>query len=216
MNFMKSYFLDTKGYVAEQSSSIRSRFDVINALFSLVGYANIKELSCMSCEVSIADVYIHIDKMSRFFWKYDKSIHSAHFPFVLKESEGMLEVRYDNRVIDSKIVAVMKSLFCKGEKVVYDLECMFDYFYENMNSYSISNYDMDFYWQLFVYLITFETGYVRYDYDEERMDIQKHPLYHLDIFFSNKNTFKIGGGKNLNLEEFRKILDIQEICSQIH
>ena len=93
---------------------------------------------------------------------------------------------------------------------------MLEYFYENMCSYCISNDDMDFYWQLFVYLITFETGYVRYDSDEERMDIQKHPLYHLDIFFSNYNTFKIGVGKNLNLEEFRKILDIQEICSQIH
>lgn len=40
--------------------------------------------------------------------------------------------------------------------------------------------------------MTFEEGYIRYDYDEEHENGDLHPLNHLDIFYSSKPTFKIG------------------------
>lgn len=49
-------------------------------------------------------------------------------------------------------------------------------------------------WIIIKYLLSFEPGYLRYDYDDEenRVDIVKHPLNHLDINFTDNCKYKIG------------------------
>lgn len=66
-------------------------------------------------------------------------------------------------------------------------------------------------WSIVKFLMTFEASYIRYDYDEKNYVEYVHPLHHLDIFYSDSSTFKLGintqiGEERLGLEDFEDIL----------
>lgn len=54
-----------------------------------------------------------------------------------------------------------------------------------------------------------EDGYLRYDYDQDRVDGDVHPLHHLDVFYSDNNSFKIGLRHFCSNEYFKKLLNIE-------
>ena len=92
---------------------------------------------------------------------------------------------------------------------------MFDCFFEIMEDFSVKkNDDIQFYWNLLIYLITIESGYLRYDHDESfcKNNLNYHPTDHIDFFYSSSNTFKIGLKKQLTCSELREIVDINDIC----
>ena len=65
-----------------------------------------------------------------------------------------------------------------------------------------------------MFLLSFEPGYLRYDYDdnEGRVDEKTHPINHIDIFFSGNNTFKVGLRKRIVFDDLKKIVDINDVC----
>ena len=65
-------------------------------------------------------------------------------------------------------------------------------------------------------LLTFDVGYIRYDYDEEHYNGRIHPLHHLDINYTNQSTYKIGLNQSLDILEFKSIIDNQKECWFLH
>ena len=65
-------------------------------------------------------------------------------------------------------------------------------------------------------LITYEYGYIRYDYDFEHANGNFHPLNHLDINYLNTNQYKLGLDNKLNVEQFIDILDLNTDCYFLH
>ncbi len=61
-----------------------------------------------------------------------------------------------------------------------------------------------------------EDGYVRFDRDEDRVNGHYHPLDHLDVFYSNKATFKLGLRAHLDESQFLDILDIGTECHYLN
>ncbi|AAN53858.1 hypothetical protein HRJ35_06280 [Shewanella oneidensis MR-1] len=63
------------------------------------------------------------------------------------------------------------------------------------------------YYDAFVYLISGEHGYFRFDDDPVNSNNHIHPRYHLDIFCTNSSTLKIGTQKIADLSTFMALAD---------
>lgn len=59
-------------------------------------------------------------------------------------------------------------------------------------------------------LLTMEDGYIRYDHDDSMEHKNNHPIYHLDICYSNAATYKIGLEQSFLTDSFIQFLDNYE------
>ncbi|MCM1363191.1 MAG: hypothetical protein NC235_15065, partial [Clostridiales bacterium] len=69
---------------------------------------------------------------------------------------------------------------------------------------------------LITVLLSYEVGYIRYDYDDVHENGKLHPLNHFDVNYSTNTTYKIGANKKLDIELFLKLLDITSECLYLH
>lgn len=147
---------------------------------------------------------------------------SFNFPFKLSEEYGRfkLETLNGGVAIEATHIAILRSIcanYAFDEKLCkHGLLLDFSQLVET--TFLDLGIDMQYYErdinQVLMELFTFEPSYIRYDYDEENEDGRIHPLNHLDIFYSQNTTFKLGC-KQLELNEFMDILDIETECKYI-
>ena len=78
--------------------------------------------------------------------------------------------------------------------------------------------ELNLYPQTLLYLLSFESGYLRYDHDEDenREDPILHPVDHIDLFYSSNSTFKIGLQDRIDVDDLKSILSINEKCYSIN
>ena len=144
-------------------------------------------------------IIIYVGKMSRIIFSIEKKIFSFAFPFEIYQDEEKNIIFQKNEInMDYIILSKIKSVFYALD----DFENLFDI---------ISNFDCDYY-KMIIDLITFEDGYVRYDYDEEHANGKLHPLNHLDINYNGKNQYKIGLNKEIDYEKFIDIINLETNC----
>jgi len=131
---------------------------------------------------------LRISKMSRLFFFSENKHFSIAFPFIAKlNDDGVLAFYNDSGFeINSRTLSEITAIIDSG----YDFDNgSFIDFYDSFEESLVENPN---FWTVFLKLMTFEEGYIRYDYDEEHENGDLHPLNHLDIFYSSKPTFKIG------------------------
>jgi hypothetical protein len=143
---------------------------------------------------------------------------SFNFPFNISEENGLLKLETMHRSIEihSHHIAVIRAL-CSNDgfdeklcrhgilldftafvaSVFEDLGLSFDFYEKDIN-------------QILMELIMFEPGYIRFDNDEKNANGRIHPLNHLDIFYSQSTTFKLG----CSLLELGKFIDILEPANE--
>lgn len=153
---------------------------------------------------------LHVDKMSRiFFWNPTKYFSLA-FPFkVLVDDDRNIELRsFNDVVITSQITSFILMLLNTGKLFTQD-----EYEYLQMMD---ECHDLGAgCWDMIRDLITSEDGYIRYDHDRERMNGHLHPEYHMDIFYTQAATFKIGHGGSCATEQFLDYLNTKTNCGYI-
>ena len=64
-------------------------------------------------------------------------------------------------------------------------------------------------------MILMEDGYIRYDYDTENENGDFHPIHHLDIFYGQNTTFKIGLKDKMTPSSMHNLLDIKQKCNYL-
>lgn len=158
-------------------------------------------------------VILNINKMSRLIFNTKNKYFSFNFPFSIEKVSTDKVRIYDSNFcidIDSQIVAILLSLFREDILTQKSLDELYDEL-DNKQA-EIEEYDIDSAWLLLKKIIMFESGYLRYDYDEEHQNGLLHPLNHLDMYYSSNNTFKIGLEKKITIEKFIDILDVDTDC----
>ncbi|PEI57458.1 MULTISPECIES: hypothetical protein [Priestia] len=192
------------------NKAIREKSDVIELFLLTVPEILIDE----SIDKGLGFFEVIIDKMSRLVYtlKKDGVIYkkfSFAFPFHLKQNsdEGFAKWTISDNageLLDSQIVSILLILFNEGlfdENISSEIEPL--EFYERILQ-AIKEIEADIritevsIWHFIRKLFLFEPGYVRYDYDndEERCDEIIHPLHHLDFYFSDNATMKLGVAKD--------------------
>lgn len=171
---------------------------------------------------------ISVDDMKRtFFTIKEPSVEvykhfSFNFPFKISHEYGIfkLETMNGGIKIESPHVAILRALCANGafdeRECRYGLLLDFSQLVETISidlGLEMQYYESDLN-QILMELFTFEPSYIRFDYDKERENGRIHPLNHLDVFYTQSTTFKLGC-KQLEFDKFMDILDTKTECEYI-
>ena len=150
---------------------------------------------------------LHVDKMSRLFIETGAKSFSVSFPFSIYEKDHGLE--FGTSVcpeVDSKVTSDILSLI-NGQDVFSSRNVL-----EFADPLVELTGDQDIVWQLLRDLMLVDDGYIRIDHDPVNENGALHPLDHIDIFYSQSATFKVGLGGPAGLDAFHDILDTKSNC----
>jgi len=202
-----SFALDER-LVKEFFTPIRSKKDVVSLLMKSIKLILINdtiEESRVKGELTLI-----VSKMSRLFYFSENKFFSISFPFLVVETEGVLEFSSKTvKIIDNKVTSDVISVISKSG--FQDVECALEFVDPIVE---IADFEQLF-WPFILNLFMYEDGYIRYDYDEKYENGDHHPLNHYDIFYSSLSTFKVGLRNRLEADSMLDFLDSNSICHYI-
>lgn len=192
--------------VTDFFSPIRDKRKLIETLIRAVKYMLINPV------VENADVKgemcLYIDKMSRLFFFSESKFFSFNFPFQVCNSEDGV-VFYSKHVDDlnSRVTSQILNIVCSDE--IYDASCVFEFSDKFLDAVEYS----EELWRQFIDLLKYEDGYIRFDHDPDNENGNLHPLNHLDVFYSNVATFKLGINSKFSKSDLIDLVNINTPCS---
>jgi len=161
-----------------------------------------------------AKIILYVKKMSRLIFVSDNKYYSINFPFNYFADEDTVIINFKNLInLDSKTISDLLSII-KDER--FNSSSSLD-FVEPVCDLE-SQYENNL-WVLLKELLMMEDGYLRFDKDvdgylkaKEQGKEHTHPENHIDVFYSNNNTFKVGLEKTIIEAVFLDYLDNQTDC----
>ena len=185
--------------------SVRSKKDIIALWMNAIKLIAVYEKP--DADLIAGHLVLHVGKMSRLFVENGKKSFSTSFPFSIYEKNCGLEFGASAcPEVDSKVTSDILSLI-NGHDV-----------FESSNVLAFADPlieltgDQDVVWQLLRDLMLVDDGYIRIDHDPVNENGALHPLDHIDIFYSQAATFKIGLGGHVGLDVFHDILNTKSDC----
>lgn len=159
-----------------------------------------------------ARLSIVIMSMSRLFceMKDGGKVFSIAFPFSVRlDADEYVFYSRDGVKIDNRVSSAIISLVENGVLHASDFSHFIDPIMEMV--------DIDgSIWSLFRELMLAEDAYIRYDWDIERANGHMHPEHHLDLYYSQGASFKIGLASQLDHAAMISILNIESDCHYLY
>ncbi|GGF17940.1 hypothetical protein GCM10010954_15890 [Halobacillus andaensis] len=208
---MKEFKVEmTRRLVELASNPIRTKNNIIILLLEAIPLLTYGEPSGRPTK---EHVILRFDKMQRLFFVLEDKYFSFKFPFNIDTREQQINpVIYDSVTeleINGKNLAAIKLAY---EEIFVETENQGILELDSELLHIMEIFEMepnkDHLWVILKNLLKFESGYLRYDYDEKHENGRLHPLNHLDINYSSGNTFKIGVNCRISSEMFIDILNI--------
>ena len=188
--------------------AVRSKRDVIAIWMHALKAFLIGDVF-VATEHRAGSLTIAVSAMSRLFCETDpgKKAFSVGFPFKLKEEGGERVFRSrGNYLLDSKTTSEILALVAEGNALD---RSDFYTFVEAVEEITAGDESI---WGLLRELMLAEDGYVRYDWDVERKDGNRHPEHHFDVCYSSEATYKVGLSAPVNQQVFIDVLDLETDC----
>lgn len=160
---------------------------------------------------------LKVEKMSRLFFIENNRYYSIGFPFNFHINDSERRIIYKDLLnIDSKLISDVIS-------IIKDVRFESDNFLDFADTFAEIDDDyLGRIWILFKDLLMYEDGYLRIDYDPVEFQKAKnknkehtHPENHIDLFYSNGNTFKLGLMKRINKDFFVDLLNTKTDCTYL-
>jgi hypothetical protein len=158
-----------------------------------------------------------------FFTVYDEEKKilkhfSFTFPFNITFTETEVNFNLNNReiVIDLFILEILSTLcknnwFSDTNEGNHDILTFIESYGDLLYDFNIpKEMELDL-WSVIITLLTFEPGYIRYDYDVDNYEEHVHPLHHIDVNYSDIGTFKLGINSNIEIQDRLKLDQFEDI-----
>ena len=203
-------------YYQEQfSKPMRRKQDVVSFILGVVNVLLVGE----SDSDSNGTLYLKRNKMNRVFCFMEGKYFSTVFPFDVEFDEnGNFYKVYDSISdirINNRSVALLERMLEKIDFEESSIDEIIEEAYLDVEEDGYTDKDIDMCFGLILRLLSTELGYIRYDYDPERENGRLHPLYHVDINYSTKGTYKLGMNKKMEVAEFIDMLDTKTDCRYV-
>lgn len=186
-----------------------------------------------------ADYFAFDDKLGRAFICADSSIHSIAFPFHLEicQDVSMVTVRWGDLTVDTAAASLAISALMDNPEPFIDLEEAV--LVASEESFTDTSIDCDEIVRMLSYLANTDDGYFRHDHDveykqklrgriENRRDDgllngqefdlaveRRHPVNHIDMFYSDRVSVKLGLSARFSLEDLRKMISKESDAFQL-
>lgn len=215
---MKSFSFILPPKQIKYSSSIRGKLTLIDITIEIIRYLNIIDVPPTALEQSLTDGKIFLEivvenKMSRIFISDGTKIHSWHFPFQIKRENEKNIIMYRGFHINNAICDILAASFHKSKDNLL-IDDILDQFWSTADDFEIDRFDRELCEMSITHLLTFEPGYLRFDYDKDRED-HNHPLNHLDINYKDAAHFKLGLSQKYDCQKLISLLGDTTTCPQI-
>lgn len=191
---------------------IKDKFKILEILLEACRYIiyNKKESNVKNGDRLI----FNNDKMRRLFFVSKNKIYSIAFPFNIYYSESETRIDYKNRFnLDSYTISNLLSLI---KAPTINSESCLDFADPIVDLEQNQNLN---YWMMLRDLLLLEDGYIRYDKDEDgykealsKKQQHKHPLNHIDIFYTSQVSFKLGLEQDYVDVDIIDTLDVNTNC----
>lgn len=185
---------------------VRSKYNLIELVLNTLDY--IMSVDILGGKVSGEGLLIYkAAKGTRLYYVSVDKIFSIFFPFRWEVMSNKLLFHYGDVGVDYGFTSSFRIFlnFLK-EKENYNLYELYDFCETYLDDGEcFENYSLKI--SLYLSIIHLEDGYIRYDYDAVNANEDLHPLHHFDVFYSSKNTFKVGLRKEVVVESFVNIMD---------
>ena len=216
---MKRYSFDLYPELIGYTDSIRDKQSIVSIIIGITRFL----INARSCDLvgeaklikeGSVRIVICVDKMSRVFLIDDDKIHSFCFPFSIENEGDKFRITHEHVSVTSASCSVLSAVFnnsFEGKSIEYVMERYWDI----AKDFEIGNDNKENYGHLIVYMLLFEPGYLRLDYDKDNEREGIHPLNHIDVNYANKNTYKIGLHNRWTCERMIDFVNTQKPCSVI-
>lgn len=185
-------------------SPIRSKKQIIDLLMRTIKLFLINQ-SIDPPKVK-GEVVLVVSKMSRLFYFSDKKYFSINCPFFVQDDVAGVSFWCSDLEVENRITSSVMGLLAEGGS--FDANNIYDF----MDPIAALEEGQKNFWELYMRLLTFDDGYIRYDDDEKNENGQKHPKNHYDIFHSQQSTFKVGLNREIDREELIDLVNIETSC----
>lgn len=193
---------------------VKTKIQIINILLEASRYILLNPV--VDQTESVGEIRLVIDKMSRLFFNSENKYYSIVFPFNLYQEDKDIKLSYLHNIsVDSYLISKTISAINCDE---FNDNCILG-FADSIFEYENESEEV---WLFLKELMLLEDGYIRYDNDpigfKEAVDKgspHKHPLYHYDLNYTNRASFKIGLQKAYSIDEFIDLLNIKTDCKYI-
>lgn len=186
---------------------IRRKVDCILLLLNAIKFIGV--VGTTSTDERCGFLLLHVNKMSRLFFcdGTGNKIFSINFPFVTQWSEANQSYQFANQdgyILDGRVTSDLIPIFTASNGIVNE-----DEFFEVISDAEEYRSSLA---SIVRELLTYESGYVRFDNDPDNEDGEVHPLNHIDVFFSQSSTFKLGLDNQIDHSDLIDILDRRTQC----
>lgn len=195
--------------------AVRSKYDVIRIILGICKLLNQNKFSIYEVPVEPVEgkigIYLVVDKMSRIFIREPNKMHAFSFPFTLcmNDERRQCAITYNGVEIDSALVSILLRVFNDADRNT-DLRSILEKIWDNDECEV--EWTLKIIEEIVAYLMTVESGYIRFDHDEERANDRNHPIDHFDVNYEGKVTYKIGLKETIEIESFIEFLNINDKC----
>lgn len=191
--------------LAQMMRAIRSKEDVImiwmHAIKVMLSYVE------PTATLRAGVMHLYIGKMSRLFFDHNGKVFSLNFPFNANETDSGITFgnhscsNIDNRV-SSEVIGFLTqhSLFSKLEILEFSDPIL-----------EASEWITGI-WGLMRDLMLSEDGYLRLDHDPANVNGDRHPLNHVDVFYSLSSTMKLGLRTRISTTDFVSLISRDTDC----
>lgn len=201
-----------------KSGSIRRKVDLIHIIINACEMINLNQFMSLENIDKLEGDYpfIIVDDTSRMFLFENNKFFSISFPFQINVDKK--QVRFLSMPLTLGLLSIVSSIlndFDERQSMIELTEKILD----NEEYNALLKDEQQTVEELIVCLLSYETGYVRYDYDLENYEKYKslgkpdlHPLNHLDINYTSNATYKIGIKNAIDINVFLDCLDPNTDC----
>ncbi|MGL4865318.1 MAG: hypothetical protein ACRC4T_19655 [Cetobacterium sp.] len=207
--YKKYNFLIPPYYIDKIFKPIRNKEDIVKLiLYTIEVISNQKDFKPTKED---SKLYIYIDDMHRVIYESSKKYFSINLPLkIVKNQEDNFEFYLNNtdKKIESFLLSCVTWLLERNilKNTIVDI---FDIYTEDLtNTYTEDIFNES--WIFIQELLLSECGYLRFDHDPDHADEKYHPKNHIDFYYSNSTTFKLGLKSHICNETFLKILNNKE------
>jgi len=213
-NKILSYFeyLIPKFYENTLFLPIRDKYDCIYRLLNSIKIMITNKPNPHSHK-SAKKFIVFDNSLKRIFYFNSDKYYSITFPFSVQKKNNDIcdfEIKYQNNyTIDSYAISILES-FLENIQNSQNTDDLSNYLYSYCNG-DDDGFEYERF-NLALFLLTNEYGYLRYNHDPQNYQEGVHPLNHIDINYTNNSSFKFGLNQKINHVEFIDLININTNC----
>ncbi len=184
---------------------VRHSFDNFKNILKVAEIVNTSS-HCLVGEDGLGfDLAIFTGEYKRVLIKKIDGYFSMSIPFQIVENGNHISFSYDfiEENVSGMFISIMRNIITTSSGGVSHEDVILSL----VDDFSLSVLDAIKYYDSFVFLISDDHGYFRFDDDVANENGDVHPRYHVDVFYKNTTSIKIGYNKNDELNCFYSLVD---------